>query len=300
MTRVMQTIRVRMSSDGSSKSEPSASSLLKDLGPVITGVGTLIFSIVSWRYLHTLDVEHAALEKGKVEAAEAELRQKAAARYFGKDDEKKSGPMILAGYDEKAFPALHMFLAGDPSDPDYSGMREYGVKVAGYLFSAGTKETRLSLLHSLTEWGRSPSNGIRRGAYACLLNVSSDLKPAEADVVVAFLNSRFAVQDGALLEDDQEVGKTVCDLLHPFAWRQLRSVAMNLVLHSSSSNFVVVNQVLGPIDTFAGATPIGADLDLFINDLRGLIGSAAGQIVKTRLQGSLKKATQRQTAGVKQ
>jgi hypothetical protein len=126
------------------------------------------------------------------------------------------------------------------------------------------------------------------------------LKPAEADVVVAFLNSRFAVQDGALLEDDQEVGKTVCDLLHPFAWRQLRSVAMNLVLHSSSSNFVVVNQVLGPIDTFAGATPIGADLDLFINDLRGLIGSAAGQIVKTRLQGSLKKATQRQTAGVKQ
>jgi len=90
---------------------------MKDVGPVLTGIGTLLLSAVVGYYVHTMDKQKQALDAQKTAIEETNLRLKLL-RLSIKTPANRDCPITLAAYAE--FAAFVAPAADGSADPTIS------------------------------------------------------------------------------------------------------------------------------------------------------------------------------------
>jgi len=173
---------------------------LKDAAPLVTGIGTLLFAVVSFIY-----VQGQELEKQRVAAAR--LRQEALAAVAEKDAAKQEVAAItMADYGESALPTLRVLLSG--SDP----LSSFGKLVVQKWMDGRAPAERARLLQELAAYARSRNNRLRLNAYSSLASIGKVLTAEEARGLLPLFMERFG--STPMWETDPYVARAACPLLN--------------------------------------------------------------------------------------
>ena len=204
-------IRVRIEND---KPAPKRGLLaaLKDVAPLITGIGTLMLSLVSFYYVRVQD-------RAKGELAADEIRVKALAAVNETDSTKRDvGAMSVAIYGKTAIPVIRFLLSGSSSNP---GMRPFGVLVVQHWMDSADAAGRADVLAVLDSCARADSVNLREGAYAAFAGLSGSLSKLEDNQLLALLQERFGGPAGPI-ETDPGVARLACPLLNKYDYSASR------------------------------------------------------------------------------
>ena len=221
----------------------SALDLMKDVGPVLTGIGTLLLSAVSAYYVHTMDKQKQALdaEKAAIEATNLHLK---AVEAFDQDPTKREiAAITLAAYGKSSLPTLRIILLGGGSaDSKVSKpMRDFAEAVAARLMDAGDPDTRRLLLSELRDLARAYTVPPRFEAFETLQKISPSLSASETDLVDELLIERF----GTGTEKSQFVADTACPLISKCPFERCRSALRNMASLSANQCIEAYRTILG-------------------------------------------------------
>lgn len=206
-------------------SEPQSKGLLsqlKEIGPLITGIGTLLLSIVSFYYVHTLDV-------AKEQEAALKMRQDAITKAVQPttkvdDPQRDVAAMTLASYGQASLPTIRVLLSGSQPNPQ---MRQFGIQVVKRWMDAGDPAARSEMIMALSANATSSSLSLRQGSYAAILEIFNDLGAEEKQAILRLLNERFGSGDSPL-EKNSETAKTAAILLGNFPYADGRTALRNI------------------------------------------------------------------------
>ena len=205
--------------------------LMKDTGPVLTGIGTLLLSAVSFYYVHTMDEQKQALDREKTATEETNLRLKALEAFDNNDPSKQEiAAITLAAYGKSSLPSLRLLLGGSVDPAISTKMQSFGRLAANRWMDAGDADARMQLLDELSDFARADKNDhLRFGAYQALTGISSGLSNSEEDVVANLLVERFGAGDRPI-ETSSEVADAACPLLNGCAYGRCRVALRNLAV----------------------------------------------------------------------
>jgi hypothetical protein len=219
-------IRVRFENPRADKKVGLFASI-KEIAPLLTGLGTLLLSGVSFYFVHSL-------EREKENLSAIDLRQKALAAIGETGVKKEIAVITIADSGETALPAVRALLSGS------ADMRDFGIKVVQRWMDAGEPAARARLLKELSAFARSSSIALRQAAYSALREIHTVLEPDEKRVVTVLLIERFGSPDH-MLETDAGVAQIACPLLSNLTYAESRLPLRNI---ANSGNSAAAKQAL--------------------------------------------------------
>jgi hypothetical protein len=241
---------VRVQLDKPQTPPRKALDLMKDIGPVLTGIGTLLLSAVSFYYVHTMDEQKQALDREKTATEETNLRLKALEAFDNEDPSKQEiAAITLAAYGKNSLPSLRLLLGGSVDPAISTKMQSFGRLAATRWMDAGDADARMQLLAELSDFARADKNDhLRFGAYQALTGISTSLSNFEENVVANLLVERFGAGDRPI-ETSSEVADAASPLLNGCAYSRCRVALRNVAVTFES------DQALESYGTILASSP---------------------------------------------